>query len=77
MKIVLTDDGAKKMRALSIAQMHKLIALILDGKIVWAPKVQGKIGKTVDFTGSGPHGVEMAVIRKSIAIVAPAAVREK
>src|SRR4051812_41776741 len=33
MKIVLTDDGAKKMRALSIAQMNKLIALVLDGKV--------------------------------------------
>ena len=77
MKIVLTDDGVKKMRALSIAQMNKLIALVLDGKLIWAPKVQGEIGKTGDFTGSGPHGLEMAVIRRLIAIVPPAAVREK
>jgi preprotein translocase subunit SecD len=77
MKIVLTDDGAKKMRALSIAQINKLIALVLDGKAIWAPKVRSEIGKTGDFTGSGPHGLEMDVIRRLIAIVPPAAVRVK
>jgi preprotein translocase subunit SecD len=73
MKIVLTDDGAKKMRTLSMAQVNKLIALVLDGKVIWAPKVRGEIGKTVDFTSSGPHGLEMDLIRKLIAIVPPAA----
>src|SRR5215467_12776855 len=74
MKTVLTDDGAKKMRALSIAQMNKLIALVLDGKVIWAPKVRSEIGKDGDFTGSGPHGLEMDLIRRLIAIVPPAAV---
>jgi len=77
MKLVLTDDGAKKMRTLSIAQMNKLIALVLDEKVIWAPKVRSEIGKTEDFTGSGPHGLEMDVIRRLIAIVPPAAVRTK
>jgi preprotein translocase subunit SecD len=77
MKIVLTDDGAAKMRALSIAQMNKLIALVLDGKVIWAPKVRSEIGKTVDFTGSGPHGLEMDLIRRLSAIVPPAGARAK
>jgi len=77
MKIVLTDDGAKQMRALSIAQMNKLIALVLDGKVIWAPKVRSEIGKTLDFTGNGPHGLEMDMIRRLIAIVPPAPVRGK
>jgi preprotein translocase subunit SecD len=77
MKIVLTDDGAKKMRALSIAQTNKLIALVLDGKVISAPRVRGEIGKTLDFTASGPHGLEMDLIRRLIAIVPPAAVRAK
>ena len=77
MKIVLTDDGANKMRALSIAQMNKLIALVLDGKVIWAPKVRGEIGKTADLTGNGPHGLEPEVIRKLIDSVLPAAVRAK
>lgn len=75
MKVVLTDDGAKKMRALSIAQTNKLIALVLDGKAIWAPRVRGEIGKTGDFTGSGPHGLDMEVIRRLNAIVPPATIR--
>jgi preprotein translocase subunit SecD len=77
MKIVLTENGAKKMRALSIAQMNKLIALVLDEKVIWAPKVRSEIGKTADFTGSGPHGLEMDLIRRLNAIVPPTAVRAK
>jgi preprotein translocase subunit SecD len=73
MKIVLTDDGTKKMRTLSVAQMNKLIAMVLDGKVIWVPKIRSEIGKTLDFTGSGPHGLEMDLIRRLIAIVPPAA----
>src|SRR5262245_34546069 len=37
--IELTDGGADKMRRLSAAQMDKLIAMVLDGKLIWAPRV--------------------------------------
>lgn len=50
--------------ASSIAQTNKLTALVMDGTVMWAPKVRGEIGKTGDFTGSGPHGFEMDVIRR-------------
>src|SRR6185312_4377690 len=47
----LTDAGAKKMTALSAAQDHKPIAMLLDGQVIWAPVVKGAIGKEVRLTG--------------------------
>src|SRR5829696_4792498 len=41
--ILLTDDGAKKMAELSKDQTNKPIALLLDGKVIWAPMVRGTI----------------------------------
>jgi preprotein translocase subunit SecD len=52
--LVLTDAGAKKMAALSAAQANKPIALLLDGHVIWAPKVRGSLGKEVRLTGG--HG---------------------
>ena len=49
--IVLTDDGAKKMSALSATQANKPIAMLLDGEVIWAPIVKGAIGKEVRLTG--------------------------
>lgn len=49
--LLLTDDGARKMDALSAAQDNKPIALLLDGKVIWAPVVKGSIGKEVRLTG--------------------------
>jgi preprotein translocase subunit SecD len=47
----LTDEGARKMSALSAAHDHKPIALLRDGKVIWAPVVKGSIGKEVRLTG--------------------------
>src|SRR5690242_16619852 len=49
--LVLTDDGARKMAALSAKQDNKPIALLLDGQVIWAPVVHGSIGKEVRLTG--------------------------
>ena len=57
----LTDEGARKMSALSAAQDHKPIALLLDGKVIWAPVVKGSIGKEVRLTG-GDGGLTKAQI---------------
>jgi preprotein translocase subunit SecD len=38
--VIFTDGGAKKIRDLSAAQMNKLIAMVLDGKVIFAPKVR-------------------------------------
>src|SRR5438552_14102236 len=41
--VTFTDAGAQKMRDLSTAQMNKLIAMVLDGKVMMAPKVRSVI----------------------------------
>ena len=50
-EVVFTADGAKKMAALSAAQTGKAIALLLDGKVIWAPAVRGAIEKEALLTG--------------------------
>src|SRR5438128_1463541 len=42
-KVVFTDAGAKKMRDLTTTQMNKPIAIVLDGKLLAAPKVRSVI----------------------------------
>lgn len=64
--VVMTDEGARKMAALSAAQDHKPIALLLDGQVIWAPIVKGAIGKEVRLTG-GPGGLTKAQIDRLIA----------
>ena len=64
--ITLTDEGAQKMAALSKAQDHKPIALLLDGQVIWAPVVKGSIGKEVRLTG-GNGGLTKAQIDRLLA----------
>ncbi len=59
--IVMTDDGAKKMSALSAEQANRPIALLLDGEVIWAPMMRGSIGKEALLTG-GPGGLTKAQI---------------
>jgi preprotein translocase subunit SecD len=56
--ITFTDEGVKKARDLSIAQKGKLVALVVDNKVVWAPRVQSEIAKESVLTGNTPTGVE-------------------
>ena len=64
--LVLTDDGARKMAALSAKQDNKPIALLLDGKVIWAPIVHGSIGKEVRLTG-GDGGLTTTQINRLLA----------
>ncbi len=61
--IVLTTDGARKMAALSTAQMNKPIALLLDGEVIWAPVVRSAVEKEAVLTG-GPGGLTQAQIQR-------------
>jgi preprotein translocase subunit SecD len=63
--IVLTDDGARKMAALSAEQADKPIALLLDGNVIWAPIVRSAIGKEAVLTG-GPGGLTQTQIDRLI-----------
>jgi len=64
--ILLTDEGARKMSALSATQADKPIALLLDGQVIWAPIVRGSIGKEVRLTG-GNGGLTQAQIDRLLA----------
>ena len=64
--VVLTDEGARKMATLSAEQANKPIALLLDGKVIWAPVVKGSIGKEVRLTG-GNGGLTKEQIDRLIA----------
>ena len=61
--IVMTDEGARKMAALSAEQADKQIALMLDGQVIWAPVVRSAIGKEAVLTG-GPGGLTQAQIQR-------------
>lgn len=64
--IVMTDAGAKKMASLTSSQVNKPIALMLDGKVIWAPTVRSTIDKEAVLTG-GPGGLTKAQIDRLIA----------
>lgn len=40
--IVFTDDGARKMSALSTTRIGQPIAFLVDGKLIWAPVVRAR-----------------------------------
>ena len=55
--VVFTAEGARKMAQLSAAQVNRPIALLLDGKVVWAPIVRGTIEKEAVLSGITPDVV--------------------
>jgi preprotein translocase subunit SecD len=59
--LVLTDESAKRMTALSKEQLDQPVALLLDGKVIWAPIVRSAIGREAVLTG-GPGGLTKAQI---------------
>ena len=67
--IEFTDGGADKMRSLSAAQMDKLIAIVLDGKLIFAPRVRSEMSKQGVITGNGPNGLEDETIQRILASV--------
>jgi preprotein translocase subunit SecD len=64
--IVMTEEGARKMAALTSAQANKPIALLLDGQVIWAPTVRNTIDREAILTG-GPGGLTKAQIDRLIA----------
>jgi preprotein translocase subunit SecD len=61
--MILTAEGAKKMAALSKAQIDKPIALMLDGEVIWAPIVRSTIEREAILSG-GPGGLTPAQIQR-------------
>jgi len=62
--VAFTDAGAKKMHDLTTAQLGKLIALVLDGKLLWAPKVLSALDKKAVLTGNGPKGLSTEQVQR-------------
>jgi preprotein translocase subunit SecD len=66
--IVFTDDGAKKMAALSATRLGQPIAFLLDGKLIWAPVVRARIEKEAVLSG-GPGGLTPDEVQRLLAIL--------
>lgn len=64
--VLLTAEGAKKMAALAADRTNEPIAMLLDGKLIWAPVVRGNIGKEALLTG-GPGGLAPVEIQRLLA----------
>jgi preprotein translocase subunit SecD len=64
--VILTDAGAQKMHDLSSAQLNSLIAMVLDGKVIFAPKVRGQMDKEALITGNTPAGVPADVAQRIV-----------
>jgi preprotein translocase subunit SecD len=69
--VVFTDAGAKHFADLTTAQLHKGMAMILDGKVIWAPVVMAEfradVGKEGMLAGSGPHGLTQEEVERILA----------
>jgi preprotein translocase subunit SecD len=66
--VVFTDAGARKMRDLTIVQLKKLIALVVDGRLIWAPVVQQvQEGKEGVLTGNGSRRLTQEEVERVIA----------
>jgi preprotein translocase subunit SecD len=55
--MTFTAEGSRKMAQLSAAQIDKPIALLVDGKVVWAPIVRAVIAKEATLGGVTPEVV--------------------
>jgi preprotein translocase subunit SecD len=63
-KVIFTDAGTRKMRELTTAQMNKPIAIVLDGKLISAPKVRSVISNDGIITGKAPDGLSIEQVRR-------------
>ncbi|REK12007.1 MAG: hypothetical protein DWQ37_13385 [Planctomycetota bacterium] len=50
-EVTLTDEGAKKMGTLTKGHMNRPLAILVDGKLVMAPRVRSKIGQKFVISG--------------------------
>jgi preprotein translocase subunit SecD len=67
--MTFTDAGAEKLRAFTRDHIGKRVAIVFDGKVLSAPRVNSEIGKEAVITGGGKDGFtekEQADLVKSI-----------
>ena len=68
--VTLTDAGAEKLRDFTRAQFNKPMAMLVDGKLVWAPLVRGEFSKETVLTGSTGHGLTPEEVTQIISALA-------
>jgi preprotein translocase subunit SecD len=68
--IVFTDDGVKKMHDLTAAHLKKVIAMVVDDKVVWAPMPTYVVSaKNNALTGSTSQGLTQEEVERIMAIL--------
>jgi preprotein translocase subunit SecD len=67
--VTFTDDGAQKVRNLSAAQMNKFIVMVLNGKVVFAPRVRSEMSKEAQITGDQPTGLSAELANNLLAAI--------
>jgi preprotein translocase subunit SecD len=70
--VVFTDAGVNKLHDLTAAQLKKLIALVVDGKVIWAPMVQyiaEARAKNNVLTGNTPQGLTQEEVELIMSIL--------
>jgi preprotein translocase subunit SecD len=69
--ITFTDVGAQKARDLSIEQRNKLVALVVDNKVlsVWAPNLRSEVTKESALTGNTPTGLTKEEVERIMSIL--------
>ena len=71
-RAVFTDAGVSKLHDLTAAQLKKLIVLVVDDKVIWAPMVMyvaGPAAKNNVLTGNTPHGLTPEEVDRIMAIL--------
>ena len=72
--VVFTDAGVNKLHDLTAAQFKKPIALVVDGKVIWAPMVQyiaGALAKNNVLTGATPTGLTQEEVELIMSVLRP------
>ena len=67
----LTDDGSKAMKATTSKNLQKQLAIILNGKIVNAPKIMSTITKNVVINGDFSNKDLLAFFQAIVLRTAP------
>jgi len=67
--VVFNEAGARKMHDLSLAQTGQLVAMVLDGKVIFAPRIRSEISKEAMITGNDPSGLSASVVDLIVASV--------
>jgi len=68
--VVFTDAGLKKIHDLTTAQLKKLVAMVVDGKVIWAPMVMAvQEGRQGVLTGNLPTGLTQEEVERILAVL--------